>query len=61
MVRETRNAHRTLAAMLFRSWEDNINVDLTDERWKVDETGSGLSTRAGFGISCLEDSDSATG
>jgi hypothetical protein len=61
MAEETRNAHRILEGMPFRSWENNINVDLTDERWKVDETGSGLSIRAGFSISCLEASDSATG
>jgi hypothetical protein len=48
---ETRNEHRISAAMLFRSWENNIKIDLMDRRWKVVATDSGSCPMAGLGIS----------
>jgi hypothetical protein len=48
---------------LRRRWEDNIEMDHNETglwRWEVDESGLGLCSLEGYGISSVEPSDSAT-
>jgi len=52
-----------MATSKTRSWKDNFNIDLKEDRlcgWDVNGTGSELCPVAGFCISNVEPSDSAT-